>query len=106
MCEDLVKMIEEEAKIDPKDESGEGDPIGRDVFGEGSKGVGTARVDYSKPFELFDEQGLGVIPVDQFRLMLYRLRVDSVLRERQMVALIDRFDVDRKGEPISPHGQC
>ncbi|CAM9910415.1 unnamed protein product, partial [Ascophyllum nodosum] len=98
VCEDLVKMIEEEAKIDPKDESGEGDPIGRDVFGEGSKGVGTARVDYSKPFELFDEQGLGVIPVDQFRLMLYRLRVDSVLRERQMVALIDRFDVDRKGE--------
>ena len=55
-------------------------------------------MDYSKPFRLFDEQGLGVIPVDKFRAMLYRLHVNSLLRERQVVALIDRFDVDRKGE--------
>lgn len=33
-----------------------------------------------------------------FRVMLYRLHVNSLLRERQVVALIDRFDVGRKGE--------
>lgn len=66
-----------------------------EIFGE------SAWMDYSKPFQLFDEQGLGAIPVDQFRAMLYKLRVSTLLRERQMVALIDRFDVDRKGESIS-----
>lgn len=33
-----------------------------------------------------------------FRVMLYRLHVNSLLRERQVVALVDRFDVDRKGK--------
>lgn len=33
--------------------------------------------------------------------MLYRLHVNSLLRERQVVALIDRFDVDRKGKQVA-----
>lgn len=75
-------MINEEARGDPTALGG-----GKDK-----------ELDYSKPFRLFDEQGLGVIPVDQFRVMLYRLHVNSLLRERQVVALIDRFDVNRNGE--------
>lgn len=48
---------------------------------------------------------LGLIPLDsppppfpKPSVMLYRLHVNSLLRERQVVALVDRFDVDRKGE--------
>lgn len=55
-------------------------------------------LDYSRPFRLFDEEGLGIIPVDQFRKMLCRLRVNALLRERQVVALINRFDINRTGE--------
>ncbi|CAM9842968.1 unnamed protein product [Pylaiella littoralis] len=91
VCEDLVKMIHEEARVPPEEED--------DIFGDDGDGEPpTEKMDYSKPFRLFDERGLGVIPVDQFRLMLYRLHVNSLLRERQVVALVDRFDVDRKGE--------
>lgn len=36
--------------------------------------------------------------------MLYRLHVNSLLRERQVVALIDRFDVDRKGKQVARRG--
>lgn len=81
-------MINEEAK---GDDDGGGDK-------EKDK-----QLDYTKPFRLFDEQGLGVIPVDQFRVMLYRLHVNSLLRERQVVALIDRFDVNRTGELNAYH---
>ena len=38
------------------------------------------------------------MPLPMYRVMLYRLHVNSLLRERQVVALIDRFDVGRKGE--------
>lgn len=83
VCEDLVKMINEEARVEaPGDKPLTGPPA----------------MDYTKPFKLFDEQGKGIIPVDRFRLMLYRLHVNSLLRERQVVALIDRFDVHRNGE--------
>eukprot|EP00903_Cladosiphon_okamuranus_P013950 g12974.t1 len=99
VCEDLVNMIHEEARVlddeDPGNRPGHDDIFGDDV---GPSGVAGEKLDYSKPFRLFDEQGLGVIPVDQFRVMLYRLHVNSLLRERQVVALIDRFDVGRKGE--------
>lgn len=92
-------MINEEARADPA-------PSEDGIFGSsgGARGENGAssgvesEMDYSKPFRLFDEQGLGVIPVDQFRTMLYRLHVNSLLRERQVVALIDRFDVERTGE--------
>lgn len=92
-------MIHEEARADPV-------PSEDGIFGSsgGARGENGAssglesEMDYSKPFRLFDEQGLGVIPVDQFRTMLYRLHVNSLLRERQVVALIDRFDVERTGE--------
>ncbi|KAG5183282.1 hypothetical protein JKP88DRAFT_241452 [Tribonema minus] len=73
VCEDLVKMIQEEA-LQP----------------DGS-------LDYSKPFRLFDEDGSGTVPIDEFRRMLYRLNVDSLLRENQVVELMNRFDVDRAG---------
>ncbi|CAM9186272.1 unnamed protein product, partial [Ectocarpus fasciculatus] len=100
VCEDLVKMIHEEARVDVgEDGLGGNGPEHDDIFGDDAEGSGKAeKMDYSKPFKLFDEKGLGVIPVDQFRVMLYRLHVNSLLRERQVVALIDRFDVDRKGE--------
>lgn len=64
VCEDLVKMIKEEARVDSAD-----DPEHDDIFGDGVAGDGGAgdKMDYSKPFKLFDEQGLGIIPVDQFR---------------------------------------
>lgn len=75
-------MINEEARGDPA------------ASGDGKD----SKLDYSKPFRLFDEQGLGVIPVDQFRAMLYRLHVNALLRERQVLALIDRFDISRNGE--------
>lgn len=100
-------MINEEARVEPTDDQnlkssatagvggGEG---GMFDSGEEDDDEATVRMDYSKPFRLFDEQGLGVIPVDKFRAMLYRLHVNALLRERQVVALIDRFDVDRKGE--------
>lgn len=102
-------MINEEARVDPADDpnfkssaAGGGGGGEGGIFDSGEEdGHGdeaTVRMDYSKPFRLFDEQGLGVIPVDTFRAMLYRLHVNSLLRERQVVALIDRFDVDRKGE--------
>jgi Ca2+-binding EF-hand superfamily protein len=73
VCEDLVKMIQDEAKLP-----------------DGS-------FDYSKPFKLFDENEDGIIPIDEFRRMLYRLNVDSLLREQQIVALMNRFDTDRTG---------
>eukprot|EP00611_Tribonema_gayanum_P013061 TRINITY_DN2382_c0_g1_i1.p1 TRINITY_DN2382_c0_g1~~TRINITY_DN2382_c0_g1_i1.p1 ORF type:complete len:1787 (+),score=415.93 TRINITY_DN2382_c0_g1_i1:3-5363(+) len=73
VCEDLVRMIQEEA-LQP----------------DGS-------LDYSKPFRLFDEDGSGTVPIDEFRRMLYRLNVDSLLRENQVVELMNRFDVDRAG---------
>ncbi|CAM9175845.1 unnamed protein product [Hapterophycus canaliculatus] len=98
VCEDLVKMINEEARVDPADDPQHDDIFGDDGDGGGGDCQGSEKMDYSKPFRLFDEQGLGIIPVDQFRVMLYRLHVNSLLRERQVVALIDRFDVDRKGE--------
>lgn len=41
---------------------------------------------------------VGWLPLLMFRVMLYRLHVNSLLRERQVVALIDRFDVGRKGK--------
>lgn len=96
VCEDLVKMINEDARIEFDGRKGKGrrSTNDADIFGE------NAWMDYSKPFQLFDEQGLGAIPVDQFRAMLYKLRVSTLLRERQMVALIDRFDVDHKGKSI------
>lgn len=37
-------------------------------------------------------------PLLMSRVMLYRLHVNSLLRERQVVALVDRFDVGRKGK--------
>lgn len=88
-------MINEEARVDPFDDNKQA-LSGDDIFGAGDGE--TTGLDYSKPFRMFDEQGLGVIAVDQFRVMLYRLHVNSLLRERQVVALINRFDVDRKGE--------
>lgn len=89
-------MINEEARV----ELSLGDrATGVDGGEHGAGRTGPAvEMDYAKPFRLFDEQGLGVIPVDQFRVMLYRLHVNSLLRERQVVALIDRFDVDRTGK--------
>jgi Ca2+-binding EF-hand superfamily protein len=53
--------------------------------------------DYSKPFKLFDESGDGVIPIDELRKMLYKLNIDSLLRENQVVELMNRFDSDRTG---------
>lgn len=99
-------MIDEEARVDPADDpnfkssaAGGGGGGEGGIFDSGEEDdEATVRMDYSKPFRLFDEQGSGVIPVDKFRAMLYRLHVNSLLRERQVVALIDRFDVDRKGE--------
>ncbi|CAM9255060.1 unnamed protein product [Chrysoparadoxa australica] len=73
VCEDLVKMIADEARSED----------------------GT--LDYSKPFKLFDENGDGCIPIDEFRRMLYRLNVDSLLREGQVMELMNRFDTDRTG---------
>lgn len=61
-------MIHEEARVPPEDG---GAPEEDDIFGDGDgdgDGERTEKMDYSKPFRLFDEQGLGVIPVDQFRL--------------------------------------
>ncbi len=73
VCEDLVKAIQDEARLP-----------------DGS-------LDYSKPFILFDENGDGIIPIDEFRNMLYRLNVDIPLREKQIVELMNRFDVGRSG---------
>eukprot|EP00904_Undaria_pinnatifida_P002651 jgi/Undpi1/12387/HiC_scaffold_5.g02059.m1 len=102
VCEDLLKMIDEEARVEPIDDdnlkASTADGVGGMFDDSGDEATRTVQMDYSKPFRLFDEQGLGVIPVDKFRAMLYRLHVNSLLRERQVVALIDRFDVDRKGE--------
>ena len=95
-------MIDEEARVEPIDDdnlkASTADGVGGMFDDSGDEATRTVQMDYSKPFRLFDEQGLGVIPVDKFRAMLYRLHVNSLLRERQVVALIDRFDVDRKGE--------
>lgn len=70
VCEDLVKMIHEEARVaddeDPGNRPGHDDIFGDDAGAAGGGGSGE-NMDYSKPFRLFDEQGLGVIPVDQFR---------------------------------------
>ncbi len=68
VCEDLVKMINEEARVldDEGAENSGHDPIYGSDDGAAA-GSGGAKMDYSKPFKLFDEQGLGVIPVDQFR---------------------------------------
>lgn len=61
-------MIHEEARVlddeDPGHRPGHDDIFGEDVGGAGAAGE---KMDYSKPFKLFDEHGLGVIPVDQFR---------------------------------------
>ncbi len=73
VCEDLIKTIQDEARLP-----------------DGS-------FDYSKPFTLFDENGDGIIPIDKFRNMLYRLNVDIPLREKQIVELMNRFDMDRSG---------
>lgn len=64
----MVKMIHEEARI--LDDEDQGNRPGQDdIFGDDAVATGGAgeNMDYSKPFRLFDEQGLGVIPVDQFR---------------------------------------
>lgn len=95
-------MINEEARVDSEDNNTpqnktSSSALDDDIFGDGS-GETPAEMDYSKPFRLFDEKDDGVIPVDRFRIMLYRLHVNSLLRERQVVALIDRFDVERTGE--------
>jgi hypothetical protein len=55
-------------------------------------------MDYSKPFRLFDEDGSGTVPIDEFRRMLYRLNVDTLLRENQVIELMNRFDTNRSGE--------
>ena len=70
VCEDLVKMINEEARVLDDEVAGNAghDPIYGSDDG-GAEGPGGAKMDYSKPFRLFDEQGLGVIPVDQFRFV-------------------------------------
>lgn len=61
-------MIHEEARVlddeDPGNRPGHDDIFGDDA---GASGSAVEKMDYSKPFRLFDEQGLGVIPVDQFR---------------------------------------
>jgi Ca2+-binding EF-hand superfamily protein len=57
----------------------------------------TGSYDYSKPFKLFDESGDGIIPIDELRKMLYKLNIDSLLRENQVVELMNRFDTDRTG---------
>ncbi|CAM9405848.1 unnamed protein product, partial [Choristocarpus tenellus] len=96
VCEDLVKMINEEARTLP--ENGKG-VTARSLSGGGDdSGGNSVSMDYSKPFKLFDEKGEGVIPIDDFRSMLYRLHVNSLLRERQVVELLNRFDIDRTGE--------
>jgi Ca2+-binding EF-hand superfamily protein len=59
--------------------------------------------DYSKPFKLFDESGDGVIPIDELRKMLYKLNIDSLLRENQVVELMNRFDTDRTGACLCIH---
>lgn len=64
-------MIHEEARVPPKDT-----PEEDDIFGDGD-GETTEKMDYSKPFRLFDEQGLGVIPVDQFRLYMKKQKQSS-----------------------------
>ncbi|CAM9546042.1 unnamed protein product, partial [Phaeothamnion confervicola] len=74
VCDDLVAMIQEEARQED------------------------GLLDYAAPFKLFDENGDGVIPADEFRRMLYRLNVDVLLRDAQIVELMGRFDVDRTGE--------
>jgi Ca2+-binding EF-hand superfamily protein len=38
-----------------------------------------------------------VIPIDELRKMLYKLNIDSLLRENQVVELMNRFDTDRTG---------
>lgn len=53
--------------------------------------------DYSKPFKLFDESGDGTIPMEEFRGMLCKLNIDALLREGQVVQLMNRFDTDRTG---------
>lgn len=62
-------MIHEEARVDAgEDGLGGNGPEHDDIFGDDAGGSGKAeKMDYSKPFKLFDEKGLGVIPVDQFR---------------------------------------
>lgn len=67
VCEDLVKMINEEARVDPADGNQHDDIFGDDGDYGSADGQGSEKMDYSKPFRLFDEQGLGIIPVDQFR---------------------------------------
>lgn len=62
-------MIHEEARIDlGEDGLGGSCPEHDDIFGDDAGGSDKAgKMDYSKPFKLFDEKGMGVIPVDQFR---------------------------------------
>lgn len=63
-------MIHEEARVPPEEED--------DIFGDDGDGEPpTEKMDYSKPFRLFDERGLGVIPVDQFRLCVQKQKHSS-----------------------------
>ena len=87
ICEDLQEMIRQEAK----DDGGTKYSIHRRLI------CYIGQYDFRKPFELFDENGDGEIPRDEFRVMLKRLNVDTLLEEDDIDELLQRFDPSGTG---------
>jgi len=75
LCRDLRRMIREEAKV-----------------------AGSGRTyDFVTVFSVFDEDGGGTISLSEFKAMLKRLQLIDKLPEKQVPALLECFDRNKKG---------